>query len=194
MKIGVISDTHGYVDPQLVKVLAGVDAILHAGDVGTEAVLNDLECLARVYAVRGNVDPAEISLPPSLAVQFQNLRVELQHQLSIPQQELENWADGALLQRLNPERCAQFLKSFDPATEVVVFGHSHCPCLFTIGHRLFFNPGSSGARRFRLPRCCGILELFPRGVRGSIIGLEGQNENLPKSIWLPLGEYGLCPS
>lgn len=188
MKIGVISDTHGYVDPQLAEVLAGVDAILHAGDVGTEDVLGDLERLAKVHAVRGNVDPPEMSLPPSLAVRFQNLRVEVQHQLPVPQQELENWADGALLPRLNPERRVQFLGGFDPATHVVVFGHSHIPCLFTLGHRLFFNPGSSGAKRFRLPRCCGMLELFPRGVRGSIIGLEGQSDGLPESIWLPLAE------
>jgi uncharacterized protein len=188
MKIGVISDTHGYVDPQLAEVLTGVDAILHAGDVGSGEALEDLKLIAKVYAVQGNVDPAEMNLPPTLAVGFQNLRVEIQHQLPVPQQELENWADGALLPRLNPERSAQFLKSFNPATHVVVFGHSHRPCLLTIGHRLFFNPGSSGARRFRLPRCCGLLELFPRGVRGSIIGLEGQNAGLPESIWLPLGE------
>jgi len=188
MKIGVISDTHGYVDPQLAEALTGVDAILHAGDVGTGAVLDELERFAKVYAVQGNVDTAEMNLPPSLAVRFQNLRVEIQHQLPVPQQELENWADGTLLQRLDPQRRDQFLKSFDPATHVVVFGHSHRPCLLTIGHRLFFNPGSSGARRFRLPRCCGLLELFPRGVRGSIIGLEGQNASLPENIWLPLGE------
>jgi len=188
MKIGVISDTHGYVDPQLADVLAGVDAILHAGDVGSETVLDDLGRLAKVYAVRGNVDMAEMNLPPSLTVRFGNLGIEVQHQLLVPQHELEKWADGALLQRLIPERSAQFLKSFDPATRVVVFGHSHRPCLLAVGHCLFFNPGSSGARRFSLPRCCGILELFPRGVRGSIIGLEGEKASLPESIWLPLGE------
>ncbi len=188
MKIGVISDTHGYLDPQLAELLAGVDAILHAGDVGSEEVLRDLEGVAKVYAVRGNVDSADMNLPPTLSAKFNNLQVEMQHQLAVPQQELENWADGALLPRLDPERIAQFLKSFDPATRVVVFGHSHRPCLVTVGHRLFFNPGSSGTRRFSLPRCCGLLELFPRGVRGRIIGLEGEDKNLPESVWLPLAE------
>jgi uncharacterized protein len=188
MKIGVISDTHGYVDPHLAEILAGVDAILHAGDVGSGEVLDELRLIAKVYAVEGNVDPAELDLPPSLALRFQNLRVEIQHQLPVPQQELENWADGSLLPRLKPERTAKFLESFDPATRVVVFGHSHLPCLLSIGHRLFFNPGSSGKRRFRLPRCLGMLELFPRGVRGTIIGLEGESGSLPSEVWLPLGE------
>jgi uncharacterized protein len=188
MKIGVVSDTHGYFDPQLAEVLAGVDAILHAGDVGSSEVLDDLRQIAKVYAVQGNVDSAEMDLLPSLTVRFANLVVEIQHQLPVPQQELENWADGALLPRLKPERSAKFLESFDPATRVVVFGHSHLPCLLTIGHRLFFNPGSSGKRRFRLPRCFGILEVFPRGVRGSIIGLEGEGGRLPADVWLPLGE------
>jgi putative phosphoesterase len=188
VKIGVVSDTHGYYDPQLAEVLAGVDAILHAGDVGSGEVLDELMLIAKVYAVQGNVDPVKLGLPPSLTVRFENLGVEVQHQLSVPQQELENWADGALLPRLNPERTSMFLESFNPATKVVVFGHSHLPCLLTLGHRLFFNPGSSGKRRFSLPRCCGRLELFPRGVRGSIIGLEGEGGRLPADIWLPLGE------
>ncbi len=188
MKIGVVSDTHGYVDPQLAEILAGVDAVVHAGDVGSQDVLDELRLISKVHAVEGNVDSPSLNLPPSLTVRIQDLQVEIQHQLPVPQQELENWADGGLLTRLNPERGAKFLESFNPDTHVVVFGHSHVPCLLTIGHRLFFNPGSSGKKRFSLPRCCGMLELFPRGVRGSIIGLEGESGNLPADVWLPLGE------
>jgi putative phosphoesterase len=188
MKIGLVSDTHGYLDPQLPDLLAGVDSILHAGDVGSRAVLDDLECIADVRVVRGNVDPVELNLPTSLKVRFENVQIEIQHQLSVPQDELEQWADGSPLHKQNPERTAGFLESFDPETKVIVFGHSHRPCLLTIGHKLFFNPGSSGKKRFSLPRCFGLLEVFPRGVRGLIIGLEGQDETLPGSIWLPLGE------
>lgn len=188
MKIALISDTHGYFDPKLPELLAGVDAILHAGDVGSRSVLDDFERIATARVVRGNVDPAELNLPPSLTVRYENLQVEIQHQLPIPQEELEKWADGSMLQKLNPERSRQFLESFDPATKVIVFGHSHRPCLLTLGHKLFFNPGSCGKRRFSLPRCYGTLEVFPRGVRGTIIGLEGQDDTLPGSIWLPLGE------
>jgi uncharacterized protein len=188
LKIGLVSDTHGYFDPQLPDLLAGVDSILHAGDVGSRAVLQDLERIAEVRVVRGNADPAELNLPPSLKARFENLQIEIQHQLPIPQEELEKWADGSVLQSVNPERISQFLESFDPSTKVVVFGHSHRPCLLAVGHRLFFNPGSSGKKRFSLPRCYGLLKVFPRGIQGSIIGLERQDETLPGSVWLPLGE------
>lgn len=188
MKIGLVSDTHGYLDPQLPSLLTGVDTILHAGDVGSRLLLEDLGRIAKVHVVRGNVDPAELNLPPALTVRFENLQIEMRHQLPIPQDELERWADGSALQNLNPERCARFVESFDRATKVVVFGHSHRPCLVTIRHKLFFNPGSSGKKRFSLPRCYGLLEAFPRGIRGSIMGLGGENQALPGSIWLPLGE------
>lgn len=188
MKIGLVSDTHGYFDPRLPELLSGVNSILHAGDVGSRAVLDDLERIARVQVVRGNVDPVDLNLPPSLKLRFENVQIEILHQLSVPQEELEKWADGSPLQKRNPERRGWFFESFDSETRVVVFGHSHRPCLLTVGHKLFFNPGSSGKKRFALPRCCGMLEVFPRGVRGLIIGLEGQNDALPGSVWLPLGE------
>ncbi len=188
MKIGVVSDTHGYLDPQLPGLLAGVDSILHAGDVGSRAVLEELERIARVRVVRGNVDSTELNLPPSLTVGFEKIQIEIQHQLPVSQEEVEKWAHGSVLQKSKPDRCAQFLESFDPATNVVVFGHSHRPCLLTIGHKLFLNPGSSGKKRFSLPRCYGLLEVFPQGARGSIMGLEGENQSLPGSLWLPFEE------
>lgn len=188
MKIGLVSDTHGYFDPQFPRLLAGVDSILHAGDVGSRSVLDDLERIAKVRAVCGNVDPPDLDLPPSLAVRFDNVQIEMQHQLSVPQQELEQWADGSALQKSNPERCAQFIQTFDPATKVIIFGHSHRPCILTMGHKLFINPGSAGKKRFSLPRCYGFLEVFPRGVRGVIMGLEEDGETLPNKVWLPLGE------
>ena len=188
MKIGLVSDTHGYFDPHLPELLAGVDSILHAGDVGSQTVLDELGRIADVRAVQGNVDPVELNLPPSLKVRFENIQVEIQHKLLVPQDELEKWRDGSELEKKNPGRRSLFLENFDPETKVVVFGHSHCPCLLTVGHKLFFNPGSSGKQRFSLPRCFGLMEVFPRGIRGSIIGLEGQDGSLPGNVWLPLGE------
>ncbi len=188
MKIGLVSDTHGYFDPQLPELLEGVDSILHAGDVGSRAVLDEMGRIAEVRVVRGNVDRDELNLPPSLKVRFDNVQIEMQHQLLIPQDELEQWSDGSELEKMNPERRARYLETFDPVTKVVVFGHSHRPCLVIMGHKLFFNPGSSGKKRFSLPRCFGFLEIFPRGVRGSIIGLEGPDGSLPGNVWLPLGE------
>jgi putative phosphoesterase len=187
MKIGVVSDTHAYFDRRLEEMLAGVDAIIHGGDVGSAKVLDDLSHIAKVHAVRGNVDPDELELPPSIRVQFDNVQVEVRHQLAIPQSELEAWSDGELLGKMQPERRDAFLRTFDGATRVVIFGHSHKPCLVTMGHKLFFNPGSAGQQRFSLPRCFGLLEVFPRGVRGSLVSLERHNERLPAKVWLPVG-------
>jgi hypothetical protein len=187
MKIGVVSDTHAFFDPRLADLLKGVDAILHAGDVGSQEVLDELGRIAKVHAVRGNVDPAELKLPPSLTKRFEGVQVEIQHQLPVPQAELEAWSDGALLGKMQPERRDAFLKTFADASKILIFGHSHKPCLLTMGHKLFFNPGSAGQQRFSLPRCVGILEVFPRGIRGSVLSLEGENDRLPAKIWLPVG-------
>lgn len=188
MKIGVVSDTHNFVDPRLAELWAGCEVILHAGDVGSRDVLDALGGIARVEAVRGNVDPVELKLPPSRTLRLENVQVEVMHQLPVPQSELQAWTDGALLVKMHPERRAAFLESFDNATRVVVFGHSHQPCLLMLGRKLFFNPGSAGKQRFSLPRCCGVLEIFPRGVRGMVVSLERHNEKLPAKVWLPIGE------
>jgi hypothetical protein len=164
-----------------------VEAILHAGDVGSQEVLEELRKIAPVHAVRGNLDPASLDLPLALSLQFDSVHVQVFHQLEVPQSELQKWSDGALLAKLHPERVEAFLRTFGEATRVVVFGHSHKPFLATLGHRLFLNPGSAGARRFSLPRSCGLLAVFPRGVRGSLLSLEGYNEEELERMWLPVG-------
>jgi hypothetical protein len=188
MRIGAVADTHGYFDPRLPEALAGVDEILHTGDVGSQEVLDELGRIAPVQAVRGNMDAAEMGLPPSLTLRFENVQVEVRHQLPVPQEELAAWSDGELLGKMQPERREAFLGTFSQATRVVLFGHSHQPCLLTMGHKLFFNPGSAGKQRFSLPRSCGLLEIFPRGIRGTILSLERYNDRLPGKIWLPVGE------
>ncbi len=188
MRLGVISDTHAYFDPRLPELLAGVDAVLHAGDVGSREVLDDLGAIAKVYAVRGNIDSASLRLKPSIKRKFADVQVAVQHQLPIPQAELEAWADGEMLGKLHPERRDAFLAGFDPETRVVIFGHSHQPCLVKLGNKLFFNPGSAGQQRFSLPRCFGVLEIFPRGVRGEVLSLERKNERLPAKVWFPITE------
>lgn len=190
MKIGVVSDTHGYFDPLLPELLAGSEAILHAGDVGSAEVLDSLRAIAPVHAVRGNVDPPALKLPPSLTLTFEGVGIHLTHELTVPQSELEEWSDGALLAKMHPERRGAFLKTFGETARVVIFGHSHQPFLVAIAHRLFFNPGSAGQQRFTLPRVCGVLEIFPRGVRGSVMSLDGTSERLPDKVWLPVGEAG----
>jgi len=188
MKLGVISDTHAFFDPRLTELLAGVDAILHAGDVGSREVLTALGKIAKVHAVCGNVDSSKLKLRPSFKRKFENVQVLVEHQLPIPQAELEAWADGEMLGKLHPERREAFLSGFDAATRVVIFGHSHQPCLVKLGNKLFFNPGSAGPQRFSLPRSCGILEIFPRGVRGAMVSLDGQADRLPAKVWFPVTE------
>ncbi len=188
MKIGVVSDTHDYFDPRLEELLRGVDVILHGGDVGSGDVLDRLAHLAKVRAVRGNVDSASLDLPPSLVLTLEGVQIEMQHELPVPQAELTKWADTALLGAMHPKRREKFLKAFRDRTRVVIFGHSHQPCLLTVGHKLFFNPGSAGRQRFSLPRSCGRLEIFPRGLRAEIMALGSYNGALPANVWLPVGE------
>jgi len=135
-RIGLISDTHNLVRPEALQYLAGCDAIIHAGDICQQAVLDALARIAPVTAVRGNNDIGEwaASLPTHARLTVQEVTVRVVHDI----------ADlGA-----------------DPRSEgvgVVVSGHSHKPSISERDGVLFVNPGSAGPRRFKLPVCAGIL-------------------------------------
>jgi len=138
MKIGVVSDTHGLLRPEVLLALAGVDRILHLGDVGRRSILAELEKIAPVHAIRGNVDRdgAVSRLPETDVLLFEDHYLYLLHDL------------GSL--HLDPA-AARF--------SAVLYGHSHQP---RIDHRkgvLYFNPGSCGPRRFELPVTIGLLQL-----------------------------------
>jgi uncharacterized protein len=186
MKIGVVSDTHGFFDPRLAEFLEGVEVILHGGDVGSLAVLDELRQIAPVHAVQGNVDSPALGLPPSVTCRLDGVQIEMQHILTVFQSQLEAWARDSVPSKAQAARRDVFLKSFDPATRVVVFGHSHEPCLLVIGGRLFFNPGSAGKKRFSLPRCCGLLETSLRGITATIKPLERYDKQLPVGVQLDL--------
>ena len=185
MKIGVVSDTHGYFDPKLRELLAGVEAILHAGDVDSQNILDELEEIAPVHAVRGNVDGAELGLPLTRTTLLEGVQIQMQHKLPAPQSEVEAWAKGFLSRKTHAGRRDEFLNNFDRGTRVVIFGHSHEPCLISLSHILFFNPGSAGKKRFSLPRCCGLLEISSKGIEARIVSLEGEEQSLPGKVWLP---------
>lgn len=172
LMIGVVSDTHGYLDPFLPDRLKGVAAILHAGDVGSQEVLDALRSIAPVYAVRGNVDGSELLLPPSAELDFGGLRIEMTHILPVAQTELEAWSKAVLEGVKAPKSCDRFLATFKEQTDVIIFGHSHSPCLIGLGDKLFFNPGSAGKKRFSLPRSYGVLHVAKDNVSASIISLE----------------------
>jgi len=138
MRIGVISDTHGLLRPEAVSALAGVEHILHLGDVGDPAILIELAKIAPVTAVRGNADTHGTCghLPQTEVVEFGGVSLYLLHNLA----ELD----------LNPG-AAGFA--------AVLYGHTHQPKIETKAGVLYFNPGSAGPRRFQLPVSLGFLEI-----------------------------------
>jgi putative phosphoesterase len=149
--VGLISDTHGLIRPEALAALAGVDLIVHAGDIGGPAVLEALRAIAPVVAVRGNNDREAwaASLPDITTTEVGGARVCVVHDLK----EL----------RLDPAR---------EGIDVVVHGHSHRP---SVEHRervLIVNPGSAGPRRFTLPIAVARLRLAPEGPRAEIVALD----------------------
>lgn len=193
MKIGIVSDTHGYFDPQLRSIFAGVEAILHAGDVGSMEILDELRAIAPVHAIAGNVDAPELGQPPSLRLDFGDCGIEMLHILPVPQSEVEAWGGAVLRGGQASARSERFLRAFDPSTRVVIFGHSHQPCLVNLGDRLFFNPGSAGKKRFSLPRTCGRLESTLDRIEATILSLEGYNGKVLEKMQLDL-ELGVSES
>lgn len=152
--IGVISDTHGLVRTEAVEALRGSALILHAGDVGAADVLEQLRRVAPLTAVRGNVDRGGWArkIPHDAVVQVEGVSIYMLHIL----EELD----------LKPE-AAGF--------GVVVCGHSHEPTSDMRNGVLYFNPGSAGPRRFKLPVTVGKLVVDGMVVRGEIVELAGKS-------------------
>jgi len=155
MRVGLVSDTHGLVDPGLPAAFAGCGAILHAGDVVRPAVLDALARIAPVTAVRGNNDADLPSLPETALVPLGDLTALLVHDLG-PRERPRPPARPILL-RARPE--------------IVVHGHSHRPAALLADARLFVNPGSAGPRRFSLPRTVAVLTVRGRTVRVEFLEL-----------------------
>jgi uncharacterized protein len=148
--IGVISDTHGLLRPAAVDALRGSDHIIHAGDIGAPEILVRLREIAPLTAIRGNIDKAAWArhLPETEVVEIGGISIYVLHDLS----NLD----------LNPE-AAGF--------NVVVYGHSHVPKQETRDGVLYFNPGSAGPRRFKLPVTVGKLIVDGGMARAEIVQL-----------------------
>lgn len=142
MKLGVVSDTHGLLRPEVAPALANVDHILHLGDVGQASILADLAQIAPVHAIRGNNDRSGpcSRLPETDVLLFEGHYLYLLH-------------DRSTL-RLNP-LAAKF--------SAVLYGHTHRPHIEQHTNVLYFNPGSCGPRRFDLPVTVGILMIEADG-------------------------------
>ncbi len=147
MRIGVISDTHDLLRPQAIDALAGVDRILHAGDICGTNVLQSLGNIAGVDAVRGNNDRGNwaAGLTETAALELGGVMVYMLHDLA--QLDLDPAAAGF---------------------RVVVSGHSHRPLAESRGGVLYLNPGSAGPRRFTLPVALAILEIAGDGIRAEL--------------------------
>lgn len=146
-RIGVISDTHGLLREQAIAALRGVDAIIHAGDIGKPEVVGALRAIAPLTVVKGNVDRGEWAdaCPDVAMTEILGHRIYVLHNLK----EL----------------------AIDPRGlySVVVSGHSHIPKQEHKDGVLYFNPGSAGPRRFRLPVGMGMLTVERDRVHGELI-------------------------
>lgn len=149
-RLGILSDTHGLLRPETEKALQGVDQILHAGDIGSPAVLKTLSEIAPVTAIRGNVDRGHWCrhLPETAVVEIGEARLYIVHNLETL--DLDPHAAGF---------------------SSVIYGHTHSANQDMRAGVLYFNPGSAGPRRFHLPVTLGYLEIRHTQVWGEIVPL-----------------------
>jgi uncharacterized protein len=146
VRLGIISDTHGLLRPEVFQAFAEVDHILHAGDIGPGALLDELGAVAPVTAVYGNTDGFELRarLPRVATIELDGFTIVVTH--------------GDQFGSPTPEK----LHAAFPDAEILVFGHTHRPLLTLVDVVVtVMNPGGAGARRFNLPPSVGIMELEP---------------------------------
>ena len=157
MRLGVISDTHGLLRPEVFDAFAEVDHIIHAGDLGPLELLTELEAIAPVTAVYGNTDGPEVRrrLPQVATVELDGFDIVVTH--------------GDQLGSPTPEK----LNATFPDAQIIIYGHTHRPLLTIVDVVVtVMNPGGAGHRRFNLPPSVGIMELEP-GIppRGRLVPL-----------------------
>ena len=145
--VGIVSDTHGYVDARLVEAFAGVDAIVHAGDVGGENVLEALRGIAPVYAVQGNNDAplGGLNLPERLDVSLEGVELHVVHRLPDAQ--------------------------LSPSTRAVIFGHSHKQLCERRDGVLYLNPGAAGTRGFHALQSAALLRIEQGACEAALLSL-----------------------
>ena len=150
-RIGVISDTHGYLPPEAAEALYGLDLIIHAGDLDTPSVLDRLRHIAPVVAVRGNMDrgPWAEALPPVDVVTCGKIHIYVRH----------------ILHQMDLDPVAANLA-------VVISGHTHSPCEERRNGVLFLNPGSACMPRNGAPASLAVLTVSETRVKARFVNLE----------------------
>lgn len=152
--IGLVSDTHGMVRPGLFSALAGVDLILHAGDVGPDDVLTELEAIAPVHAVFGNTDaPGNPRHAQELILDIGDVSIHVSHGHEVGS------PTPAKLRAAYPQR-------------VLIYGHTHRQLISDVEGRLVINPGAAGARRFDLQPSVARLTIEGGVPRVQLIALQ----------------------
>lgn len=151
-RIGLISDTHGLLRAGVHDALGGVEMILHAGDVGGDEILIELQTIAPVHAVSGNTDvPGQYDSEFTVSVGGRSIHVSHGHELGSP----------------TPERLAARYPQ-----DVLVYGHTHQQLVTRVGERLIINPGAAGQRRFNLKASVAVLTIAPAKMDVEIIALD----------------------
>jgi putative phosphoesterase len=152
-RVGLISDTHNLLRPRVFDVFKDVDLILHAGDVGDDDILDELETIAPVLAVRGNTDRVDNPrLPEARHLVISGVRVHLSHGHEVGAR------PPALLARYG-------------GADVIVYGHTHRELITEIDGQLVVNPGAAGARRFDLMPCVAIMMIANRKATVELVRL-----------------------
>lgn len=153
LRVGLISDTHGLLRPDVHRALAGVSMILHAGDVCGDEILDELNLIAPTQAVYGNCDePWNARLVERLDLEIGGVRIHVSH--------------GHELGRPKPSAVAA---AYD--TDVCVYGHTHEQVIERVNERLIVNPGAAGPRRFDLVPCVAVLTIVDGRAEAALITL-----------------------
>lgn len=153
-RIGVISDTHDYLDPKVKGLFKGVDHILHGGDIGLPWLILQLEEIAPVTAVLGNADESGLNFKETEVLVLGARKFLIHHQV-----EPQNLADK-LKRRIIREN-----------PDVVIFGHTHKQFIEQVGNTLYLNPGYAGKQRFNLPRSVAVLTCDAEGITADFLAL-----------------------
>ena len=152
--VGLISDTHGLLRPSVHAALAGVELILHAGDVGGEEILTELRIIAPVHAVYGNTDDIhDPSLSPEVVLEIAGMSVHVSH--------------GNEVGSPTPEKLVERY-----AHDIVVYGHTHRQLVSRIGNQLVINPGAAGQQRFKLLPTVARLTVEDGKANVEIVALD----------------------
>lgn len=162
-RIGIISDTHGLLRPEITNILHDCEAILHGGDIDKPEILDELNHVAPTYAVRGNVDSEWAkALPETLSLELYGIKFYMIH---------------------NKKKIPKVL----PEADIIIYGHSHKYEEKYEGCKLFLNPGSCGPKRFRLPVTMAVLEITDSSASYNVKKIEisqkpSDETHIPKNI------------